>query len=1434
MKRSISVTNFNTNSQSSQTKVLRFNNNKENVSPHNNNNQCNQPFPDFDDYTEQLYHSASFAIGKKQNENNIENDITKTINIRNLIPDDITIPGPSNKPSTCNTYNNMDVMNERTQSHHGNASLVEVTQIVENEHHIMNSIFSDYLLPKSNDNSFTICSMFQNSIAHIQKTKQFTFKEIINQRKCHALAIDTRTLYSFPLILDLDHIKCNKQHTCTMTFDTIKYFANDIYKKVCEILRIKKINMCVEYRMCGLHIYFDCNVSVIMYEYIICELTEAFRDEHNYLFDKPTSLPLPNSCKVINKPYVYLPLLENGEKENVIFNLNADFYDFVLYLAPELLNSSYRLISKVQTITNNFDKRWDELEYKSEILQSSMHVKFIPKQHIISRLLVGNKNIITEEYTLFNNYISTLRNTAIKDVTFDWTICDTNELDPAIENCMILLANKIATIAYGQNNITNLNTIEYVSKTWSEFNNTEERDNFYNSNLAISNFKYIYKAMCGPSETCGYAFYIFVAIFKYLEDQLKISNEKICKNIEILLESCSSDSTVCNDMIKYNFRKIREAPFCIKECATCFQYVEVFKIIAARESFAIEYNFNLHETIVAAIQAQIYPETTLDEMEQKFNTIILPYILPSIKSSDNEYYVFNTHVWEHKVITDPKKILNMFQKFETILKINKTITRKNISDTLQNYFQQMKQIPVTFGLYKIFINTSYGVFNTVTGLYMTPLPILYFLQAQCKRFCTLPMNDIEFTIQNNIDLIHAYKTTARVCEIWRLDQGKIRYLITIIPGLLSLDNSSTLNQTTREKILNNLSQVYKNLCTEDNIEFLCKHFKKVVEFYHFNFITISIFMKILDYLMLNNVEVTDSTIFSAIKTMNLDTLTRNALNEFEPSFDIDYTKSGTQYINDILNKCGIEEISYMTYYKFIYAYSWLLLYKFDMIQGTKIDVTDPELYINTFKEISQDKKSLSNLQTNNIITLHNLIDSTTISDNHIASINKHEEDKVYDKSFLIGTEKYDVDHFSSESHINSVRGLFIAFREMYNYHEPGLPEELVGSITNLLYTFKFNNEIIFEYLSLLGLMFQPKHNQKKFLVHKGIKNAGKSFLANMLKEINGISSFTMNTCLKDNKNDANPKMIRISSNYLICINEFDSFENSLLKCLTGEDSSDHRTLHNATYTKLQTVGFIFGSANEVPIVLTDNTMDKSTDKKTNVKHNADHAISGRITIFNFNCQYVEFDVAKIPNPLLLMVNNQAIIPKRFTAIKTAIGFSNIMYINFIQNLNKNGDIVPIIKNKESVDLYNEFMLKNNELYVILKRLNIIFDHNYYISQLEIKNMLKEFIDEESSDTAKNNCRFFKLWELFTKEFKHLENTINNQSIYIGLGKCTDMPFNIDVVLDESKSITQNDLRLYLRDYTGSVFDKELLLSIFTTKYRHKIVNNVYRGIGFRN
>lgn len=1312
-------------------------------------------------------------------------------------------------------YNNMDIINEKTQSHQTIANYDEVKKITQNENFIINAIFSESCIPKQNDKSFTLCSIYQNVIEYVQKSTHFTLKQIVQMKKPHALSIDISNLYSFPLILDIDHIRCTKQHNCDISFDTISEFTNKTHAIICDILKIRKIPMCIETRKCGIHIYFNCNVSIIMYEYIISKLTDQLSSEYNYLFDKTTRLPLPNSCKTLNNPYISFNI--NDNEEDIIFNLDAKFYDFSLYLLPEIIDESYMLISKVQTITNNFDKRWDELEYKNEILQTSGTVKYLSQQTIINRLLNGNKKINSDEYVLFNNYLLSLKNNNFKDVQFNWTMID-NLLDVNVEKCIILLANKIATIAYKQNDISDLFTMQYVkdNKNFS-FENDDERDMWYNKTMAISNFKYIYKAMCGPSETCGYCFYILIAICSYLQEQLNIPLEKIFNNLELLLNSCDSDNSICNENIKHNFEAIKSTPNCIKECSSYFTYVNVFKIISSRESFKITHDDNFQDTIEKSIRETIYPDMTLDEIDEKLQNVILPYIMPAVKCGHSDYYVFTTKHWDLIKIKESKDCISgQFQKFFIIPKINKNVEKLKVIGELNfNYFLNIPQKTINFAMYKIFINTTYGVFNTITGMYMSELPLLYFMQSHCKRYCTLPMNNIEFSINDNMQLVRSYDYMNKLFTIWNGSNSKLLTLIIIIPGILSIYNSSdNLSMETRNIIMDLINVLFDSLC-ENDLDFIAEYFKKIVEFYKINFVIITMVMNIFARLRLKGIDINDESIFCIINSTTLDTLLKEALNQINNNYDVDYkSESAVYYFDSILKKIGAQPNDY---FNFMYAYTWCILYKHDLTNGFDYDITDVSLYTSAFKHI--------HISSSKQVDLVELMESVQISETHEKYINDQELNLSPRKSFLIGSEKYNINDYSSQNYVNSIRGIFIVFQELYSYQEDGLPDELVGIITTLLFTFNFKQRNIFEYLTLLGLMYQPKNNQKKCLIQIGGTSAGKSYINKLMSEINGISHFSMNSCLSDKKNDANPKMIELASRYLIVINEMDTLSHSLIKCLTGEDKYNQRTLFSNTYITLNPIGFIVASTNSIPNIIT-------SDRNETIK--ADAAIKNRLAMFNFKVTFVEYDRIKIPNQLLLYITNRAIIPKIFTDQKNAIGFSNLLYTNFIQKVNSNFDIVPIVTNTDSIDKINQFMVKNNEVYHALEVLGIVIQSDLYIMQSDIKKLFRDLIFEEESlkDGTKKEQRLKKLFKHFEAEFTDNRVCVNNQIVYIGLGLENSAVFKIKVSYKQGGCITQSDIRRELNKYNDNL-EKMLYLNIFSKRYEQfKKSNGVYENIVF--
>jgi hypothetical protein len=174
----------------------------------------------------------------------------------------------------------------------------------------------------------------------------------------HTLGIMTSKHYYVPLILDIDHKPCKKTHTCAVKSLTINDFVSGVYVKLCAIIpQLKKAdrdkNVYCETRQCGIHLYINITISLILYEKLIEYLNMIF-DADTYFFDSPATLPLPHQIK-LNKSMYSAPLL--SPYKFACTWTNTVSYDYEYELVENI--AEFREILKVATITQSVGEDYD-------------------------------------------------------------------------------------------------------------------------------------------------------------------------------------------------------------------------------------------------------------------------------------------------------------------------------------------------------------------------------------------------------------------------------------------------------------------------------------------------------------------------------------------------------------------------------------------------------------------------------------------------------------------------------------------------------------------------------------------------------------------------------------------------------------------------------------------------------------------------------------------------------------------------------------------------------------------------------------------------------------------------------------------------------------------------------------------------------------------
>lgn len=642
--------------------------------------------------------------------------------------------------------------------------------------------------PKINyENGFVVSSLLTpttakidiEEIARLSKDDNFT---AIGS----TFGIDLGLDYFIPIVLDLDHRQCEKNHDCVLSASTLDSTIGAILDGLCYILKQDKLKLYVERRNCGLHVYV-CNVlvSLFVYERVLDYLNST--TSFDYVFDdKLTRLPLPKQTKVDKLPYkTYIPSKKT-----------RDVPDKWLMDKPRKLDHQYE--TTYETLDGRielcrFENSHDVIQWSNIIESNVCEEKIVTSNgpivvvkqppQFLGRL---SKRKIVSKFRLFREYCDDHRERFIS--------CEEIKMRYALENVV--------------SEIQVLRTLSRLGTLIGKQLHAEIYDDFDHATAAESfeNIKYVFM-LFRPEPEPMFEIFAACAIIEYMRLSIqRMSYEELFDQFLLVLNGFLSP---CDSLVNVigRLRGHVEA-ICFEVCGELspefiLQYITLFVF------YRISSKDSILNVLNVVFGIEIDDNCGFDTLATKLENLIYPFFFPCIKthaaSDEYQFYYFNLKTFVKKTFTPGKKVNGHTSNAEMPLYLVSGLLQKSKQSVVQSsflqYISKISTVSIKMGKYAYFVNTDQGIFCNLTGTYSRHVPFLHFKdRSQTKKYCLYPDNGL-FDNRSCLSYLCNAKKFSSVVErlqfCWISD--------VFIPGILNA-SALNLNHNSLQKLLMELNK----------------------------------------------------------------------------------------------------------------------------------------------------------------------------------------------------------------------------------------------------------------------------------------------------------------------------------------------------------------------------------------------------------------------------------------------------------------------------------------------------------------------------------------------------------------------------------------------------------------------------------------------------
>lgn len=373
------------------------------------------------------------------------------------------------------------------------------------------------------------------------------------------------------------------------------------------------------------------------------------------------------------------------------------------------------------------------------------------------------------------------------------------------------------------------------------------------------------------------------------------------------------------------------------------------------------------------------------------------------------------------------------------------------------------------------------------------------------------------------------------------------------------------------------------------------------------------------------------------------------------------------------------------------------------------------------------------------------------------------------------------------------------------------------TIISVFIMFEYNTQEVVEFLTTISSLFQPKNENKKFVVLFGNKHGGKTFICSLLEQMCQGSLFKRPSAIPITKTTgADPNTIPIYQNYLTVISEVKTLNASIMKCLTGNEMSSLRNVFGKDHTSMYPVGTVIGMTNSI------------------FEIEVDEAIEDRLSVFKVSNSFFEPKNGSIDNSLFSWFQ-KSLNRRQESVEKMSINLSNLIYYMFCKFRNKNAMIFTCINNKISKRVLELILKKNSIYYSFLFESGLIRDKTGRITVDVLNKLYDEYIEKFKIEKR------VKFWA-FLNTFCSFFDLTKEDDLIVGLRLETietnavfkTLKSKIKLIESPGLKLEFNKLKNYFRKVKISAENSEKLFNHFKNKYKEKIQGCCFIGLELKN
>ncbi|QLI62456.1 Helicase [Dikerogammarus haemobaphes nudivirus] len=1131
----------------------------------------------------------------------------------------------------------------------------------------------------------------------------------------HALAFNFTSSYITPLMFDLDCLHC-KQSNCTSPIsneivNTIVF--ENITQTIANVLRVPIDDVCkntVIFKKdtkCNLHVYTSYSTSIIFYELIRPMVESRFTGDlqERYCVDNISTLDLPYSTKCGEE--IYKPTIDLKEKNNIIITPVLPFFEIPIKLNTRFQFSQSFVLGEFTRISQNTD--WYDESVNVIFLTTPIN---IPEVYTTSIFNTSIENIKISQakfktsHKLLDLYFNVSEKT--ENVFLDATILSelgTSELELTVQNTLLSLAERIAKLVFKELH--------------------PSKDHLFN---------YLLKFI--TIEDCGYTFYIIMAIIFYViktnSNYTKIDFE--CYKIAILtvLQHISNFSN--DGLFNVILKNIQNFRICVRLENIFKDPISWFIEIAKK----IEYSKYDNYTNFLLSRLTVYE--TFDSVEQellKLCALELPLIRNGAESNLFYYYSKGQYIeirenillginQNLKIRHLTHTLMNFKNRLEAEFQISTELAEQftpNVIKEVWYKYLNSSIIPIKkplMNLYDYFINTEIGIFNTITGLYMNYIPLLY-MNAQ-KAYCTIPtnipINNLPMNLINKY-ISMEYPKNEEVLEKIIEKQTALYYLSVMVPGLLTLPDViySTIDQT--EIIEKTTLIIIDDPSLENERELY--YLLPVIIHYKFSIAKLVYMSQFIDKL-------------SSFTIVDLERVLKNTTSKFDETLEeFDYNPIIAQGSKALYNTLNTKEHPLNTK-----GFAMIVIFCI-------LDFCDDELLQTVFNGSLYDER----------ITCPEIYKTFPPSEN-----------------FRLGSNNI-TNYYTNKTNINFKRALHIILPKYNNF-----TESFVNIMYSLSHTFNFNSFALDDFLYFASMIYYPGSERKRILLMIGSQSCGKTTIQDAFYWMQPQATFSIDSVVQGNSGPA-PELIKVYNSYLFNIVELKTISPDIMKTLTGGDLQYKRQLYQNEYREMKPLAFTIAASNSIPLIpgadeaikvrLAPFSMNCKYDNLVKYEDNALLLNIKNVLIksptFNIqefsiefsNLLYTQFSLKRDEESLITpVINEQNLTSKKL--LNECLCRNNYIY-NFLDRSNIIFDPTLCISAKKlkrvitkALEEYNESTPKKKLTFAYVKRnMDTLFVNYLNANQdgyngfgiLENKNEKSDEIFELVS-TPNENCKIVKI------------------------------------------------------------------------------------------